>query len=575
MSNNFTPRVRDATVGGILLYETSSSSSRAARPKRTPSETPTCRTDFTNAPDAGFRLHHDHAESRMSDRDYPILADGGLFPNKAANASINQDPTSTQPIVSSFAILLGALVGVGGGIALYFVHIGPDWLRLVALPGSLFLRALQCLVLPLVFCVMTVVVAQMAAIGRSSTMRWQTVLPFALTSILATTQGFVLALAFKSLFQVSSDSTASSSSSALASASSGSAFNLTLQCANGLYLAVKNDSLACVGSSTDASALFTASNQTRVATGSLDYSSLVDLVVNVANILVPSNIFASFNSGSLLSIVVFSVPLGIAAATANTNVDEPNHILGLFRQLRNVFLRMLHALLFLTPVAVAFLVASSIANFDKYYTREAMTQLAVLFAAFVIGIVCHSVVVLPLYVFIATKANPFVYFRQLLPAYLFAFGSASSLATLPIAIECIERAKISRAIAHVAMPFGTPINLNGAGLYYPLAMVFMANMAGMDDQWNTARLLVLFIVSFIGCVATAPMPGAGTIYLSILWRTCFPSTSTPVSFAVLVAADFIFDRVCTMVNLHGNIAVTRILADQIDETFEVQAAPHV
>ncbi|CAK4690260.1 hypothetical protein LEN26_018830 [Aphanomyces euteiches] len=551
-----------ATPGGILLYETST-----AGTAQRPSEAHTIRTDFTQDQ---RHMPHDNAESQASDRYYPLLADNF----KAATTGAFPDTTpSTLTVVSSLAILVGGLVGIGAGVGLYFLQLGPEWIKLLQLPGTLFIRALVCLVLPLVFCVMTVVVAQMAAIGRSTIMRWQTIVPFAFTSIIATVEGFVLALLFRSGFHITFATSASSSTTTTA----GAAFNLTLKCANGLFLAsTGNNSLACIGTDTEPAAVFRAANQTTATTGGdLSMASFMNLVVGVAKIVVPDNIFASFASGALLSIVVFAVPLGIATAAVSPQGDEPNHILVLFRQLRDIFQRMLQAILVTTPVAVAFLIASSIANFDRGYTSDTMTQLGYLFVAFLTGTLFHSLVVLPLFVLVMTRSNPFVYFHQLLPAYLFAFGSASSLATVPMMVECINRAKISRAIAHVTMPFGTPVNLNGAGIYYPLAMVFMAHVAGTGDQWTVARFVVLFILSWIGSVATAPVPNGGILYLMILWPTCFPSTPMPPSFQLLFAADFIFDRICTIVNIHGNAAVTRILADQIDETFEVQAAAHV
>ncbi|CAK4691901.1 hypothetical protein LEN26_018832 [Aphanomyces euteiches] len=518
---------------GILLYEAAS----PARPAAT-SDTPTWRTDFTSAPDSGFHLQLEQTDSRTSDRDYPLLADG-LHNNKGGAPSRHNESSAAMPTVSSLAILIGALVGTAVGFGMYFLHLGSNW----------------CLIVPIVFFVTTVVVAQMAAIGRSTIMRWQTILPFALTSLLAAAQGFLLVLAFKSWFPIAS---------ARGMAMPSSAFNLTLQCANGLFLTASNGSLSCASLTNTTTALFLATNQTRtVMNTDLNFAGLVGLLVVLGNILVPVNIFTSFTNGAMLSIVMFSVPLGIATAHATSGPDEPNHILTLLRQLRDVLLRMLHGLLFLTPGAVAFLIASSIANFDKYYTANTVTQIAVLVVSVAIGMATHSLIVLPLIVFVATRCNPFPYFQHSIPAYLFAFGSASSLAALPVAIECIERAKISRSIAHVAMPFGAPLNLNGAALYYPLAMVYMANLAGLGDEWTPSRYLVLFVAGWFGCVATAPVPG-GAI-----------TDPQPLSFAVLVAADFIFDRMCTVVNLHANIAVTRILAEQLDETFEVQAAHHV
>ncbi|CAK4700255.1 unnamed protein product [Aphanomyces euteiches] len=327
-----------------------------------------------------------------------------------------------------------------------------------------------------------------------------------------------------------------------------------MQCADGLFLTAVNGSLGCFANSSSVpEAVFGAKSMVAAAAvgSNLGQLSLMDQVTAIANLVVTANIFGSLVDGSLLSIVFFSFPLGYVVAHSTDGSEDSNIILSLLRQLRNVI-----------PIAVGFLIAAAVAKFDF----QGGNQVGYLFVAYLIGVVTHTLIVLPL----ITKSNPFTFLRHLVPAYVFAFGCASSMATLPVGMACIQRAKVSRALSLVAMPFGTPANLNGPALYYPIAVVFMATIDGHDDKLTPLRWIFIFIVGWLGSMGTAPVPNGGVVYLMTLWTTCFPSVPLPPSFAVVLAADFIRDRISTVVNVNGNAMVTRILADEIDATFEVQ-----
>ncbi|KAF0692672.1 hypothetical protein As57867_016200, partial [Aphanomyces stellatus] len=177
------------------------------------------------------------------------------------------------------------------------------WPSVVALPGNLFLRALRCLIVPMVFCVMTVVVAEAVAMGRTSMLRFTIVLPYVLTSVLATVQGIATAILLQfthhigvSIYHDQGDISY--------------AFNTTVQCANGLFLtALPNGTIGCAGINT--STTYFANATASVGADSVGSSlSLMDQVVAITDLIVPVNIFASLANGDLLSIVLFAIPVG-------------------------------------------------------------------------------------------------------------------------------------------------------------------------------------------------------------------------------------------------------------------------
>ncbi|KAF0691355.1 Aste57867_17396 [Aphanomyces stellatus] len=568
----------DPSKPGVVLYEGSPSTffnrftmvDPGTPPPPSATALPSLAPPPPVQPRTNFMTHEgDDGETPYDGFSTPGLILGDSVSEKGGAAPArDHDFGPPPPPFQSIYVLFGAVVGLAIGAGLYFLKVDATYVQLIILPGTMFVRALRCLMVPLVFCVITIVVAETVAKGRTSILRWRTLLPYAVSSLLSTTIGTSLAIVFQTYFRPAAFQVTPTL------VTPNPPMNLSMFCLGGGALAPSaNGTLACLASALP----FVAVNQTTsisvagVVASAYSQLSLADQLVALANLLVPNNIFMSFANGSLLSTTIFALPVGVGIAYSETH-DDHTLVLNLLRQLRNVFLIMLHRLLSFTAIGVAFLLAGAVSYFDTGNFSDVAFQMGTLYVAFVVAAVLHTLVGLPLYLYLRTRANPYSYMQAMAPAYIFAVGCASSLATLPVAIACIQRTNVSRALVHIAMPFGTTVNLNAAGLYFPLAVVFMANLAGLSDELTPTRYFMLFLGSLLGSMGTAPVPNAGLVYILTLWATCFPKTSLPPSFAWVVASDFVIDRICTAINVNGNAIVTRILAEEIDEAFDARAA---
>ncbi|EQC40943.1 hypothetical protein SDRG_02006 [Saprolegnia diclina VS20] len=467
--------------------------------------------------------------------------------------------TKVRPyVLSSLAIIVAAGIGIGLGLLLATLDLSSDAIAWVALPGELFVRALRCVMVPAVFSAMAVAVAEIVVLKKASILSWRTGCTFFLTTFLAVIQGMIVAAIFHTVVRNHMPATGLLATTSLA---------LEFECANGKYFVSTNtNELACVASDTSSpSTRFVAGdvNHVLAVNTTLRSLSLTQEVISIINLLVPQNIFAALANGSLLSIITFALPLGFAIAKSHTGLPEHNAMLLVLRQTRNAMLIMLQVILKATPVAVAFLLMSAIVTYDNL-TNTVVTNGGYLLAAFLGGVGVHVFLVMPLVLFLATRTQPFRYIQQLLPVYVFAFGCASSLAALPVAVTAMAQTRqVSRSFAQVVMCLGTPVNMNAAGLYHPVMAVFLATTIGRD--LDTPQWVVLFFVSLLSSMGTAPVPNAGLVMLMTVWKTVFPDDAVPQAFVFLVAIDFILDRVQTVVNVNGNMIVTRILADRYDD----------
>ena len=73
----------------------------------------------------------------------------------------------------------------------------------------------------------------------------------------------------------------------------------------------------------------------------------------------------------------------------------------------------------------------------------------------------------------------------MLPALLTAFSTASSSATLPVTIECMEKNPgVSPRVAGFTLPLGSTVNMDGTALYECAVVLFIAQLYGVSLDWT-------------------------------------------------------------------------------------------
>ncbi|MCK4958785.1 MAG: cation:dicarboxylase symporter family transporter, partial [Planctomycetes bacterium] len=137
-----------------------------------------------------------------------------------------------------------------------------------------------------------------------------------------------------------------------------------------------------------------------------------------------------------------------------------------------------------------------------------------------------------------------------------AFSTASSAATLPITIDCIEKkAGIPNRIAGFVLPLGATINMDGTALYEAVAAVFIAQAYGIE--MTLATQLIVMLTAALASIGAAAIPGAGLITLVIVLK----AVNLPLEgIAMILAVDRILDMFRTAVNVWGDACGTAVIA---------------
>ena len=288
-----------------------------------------------------------------------------------------------------------------------------------------------------------------------------------------------------------------------------------------------------------------------IATTDLSYqvgekTSLMDTIVNIF----PSNFISPMAEANMLQVIVMALLIGFAIILVGE--EKNTRIITACNDLNDVFMKCMEMILKLSPIGVFCLLCPVVAaNGATIIGSLAM----VLLAAYVCYIV-HAVVVYSFAVKTIGGISPLTFFKEMLPAIMFAFSSASSVGTLPINMECTEKLGTSREIASFILPLGATINMDGTAIYQGVCAIFIASCYGI--HLTLPQMLTIIFTATLASIGTAGVPGAGMVMLAMV----LTSVGLPVDGIALVAGvDRIFDMGRTTVNITGDAACTMVVSN--------------
>lgn len=178
---------------------------------------------------------------------------------------------------------------------------------------------------------------------------------------------------------------------------------------------------------------------------------------------------------NILGLVVASCAFGIALSTLKSEVTT---VLKFFVELSHTMMKITGWVIWLSPIGIMFLISAKIMEIDDF--GAIVGQLGLYFVTVAGGILFHGFVVLPIIFFFLTRINPFKFIGNMGQAMATAFGTASSSASLPVTIQCLEENnKIDPRISRFVLPIGATINMDGTALYEAVAAIFIAQLRGM------------------------------------------------------------------------------------------------
>ncbi|WP_418698473.1 dicarboxylate/amino acid:cation symporter [Bacteroides sp.] len=271
------------------------------------------------------------------------------------------------------------------------------------------------------------------------------------------------------------------------------------------------------------------------------------------NDIVPNNIIkASSDNGKMLQIIFFAVFFGLATLALPAKKVQP--VIALFDSLNDIILKMVDYIILFAPWGVAALMAGLIADFQgdaSIFSALAVYALTVVAALFLLLLVFY-----PLLMHLFTQISPKKFIRSMYPVQLFAFTTSSSAATLPVTIKTVEKdLGVSEDISSFVLPVGVTINMDGTSCYQTIAILFIAQVLGIDLSFS--QLCIIVAMTVLSSIGTPGIPGGSYVILAMV----LTSVGIPAEgLALILGIDRPLDMLRTSVNVTGDAAVASIIA---------------
>lgn len=412
-------------------------------------------------------------------------------------------------------MLIGFAVGLISGLLVYsFVDPDSVWLHGVmtygtGAIGTLFLRALMMLVIPLVFSALVVGVASMRDARQLARLGGRmAIFTFASTGI-AVTSGILLMHLFAP--------------------------------GKGLESSVASG-LAGEGSS----------RMKDIMEAGSEMTSGFDVLIQI----VPTNVMGAVVRNDILAVLFFSLFMGVGLVATNTRAS--NALLTGIQGLFDVTMKMIEWVIATAPFAIACLVFDSVALAGW----GILGKLSGFVGTVLLAMSVHALVFYPLMVRFGAKRPVRQFMRDTRESIVMAFSTSSSTATLPTTMRVAEEnLRLPPSVTRFVVTVGATANQNGTALFEGMTVLFLAQLSGVS--LDVGQQILLMLVCVLGGIGTAGVP-AGS--LPVIAMICVMFGIPPEGLGIVLGVDRFLDMCRTAINVAGDLVASAVLSRWEGET---------
>ncbi|MDA7863328.1 dicarboxylate/amino acid:cation symporter [Akkermansiaceae bacterium] len=269
--------------------------------------------------------------------------------------------------------------------------------------------------------------------------------------------------------------------------------------------------------------------------------------------MVPPNIFeAATQNGQMLGLIFFS--LCFALAMTRLEKEKMTNLRDVFISFNDVMIVMTNYIMKLAPIGVFGLLVPVMVQTGG----DLFAALAKYFVTVLLALGLHMFVVMPILIRVLGGINPLAHFRAMRTALMTAFSTASSSATLPVTMRCIqEKAGVSKGTASFTLPLGATVNMDGTALYECVAVIFVAQVMGIEMTFAAQFMVVA--AALLTSVGVAGIPSASLVAIFVILKNSgIPGAETAV--VALLSVDRLLDMSRTAVNVWGDSCAAVVVA---------------
>lgn len=358
------------------------------------------------------------------------------------------------------------------------------------LGGQLFIRALQLIIVPMVFCSVVMAISEISEASTLGRVSAKTIGWFMLTSSIALVFAGIIGLFF---FKAG-------------------VFNVAIEGVE-----------ASVGS-----------------TG----SNPLTVILNI----IPSNIGSTFSvNNAVLGVVFIAVVVGMSMNKLGLGKDSV--IYRFCKEVSDIIVVFLNfTVKKFGPIAIFMLLCRTFATYGIDYLKPAFTY----FIICVVLLLAYLFIGYPLFLAVGCGVNPYTFIKKIFKVVIFGFSTSSSVATLPLNLDTnTKELGVDKQIASFVLPLGMTINMDGTAIMQVIATLFIAGCGGYDV--SLFQLVIIMVLALIASMGTPAAPGAGAVILfTILSGVGFTGEQALIAYSLILAINRPIEMLVTSLNCVGD-----------------------
>ncbi len=262
----------------------------------------------------------------------------------------------------------------------------------------------------------------------------------------------------------------------------------------------------------------------------------------------------SFNpgqsKGGLLAVMVFALFVGVAMTVLNPADVAP--LKGFLEAVFKVSLKIIDFAMMIAPFGVACLSFALMATTGW----DILGSLVFYIVVVVGGMLLHQFGVYAIALRVLGGRSPLAFYRDIKEAMITAFSTSSSNATLPVSLRVAEQElRLPPRISRFVLTVGASANQNGTALYEGITVLFLAQVFGVD--LTLTQQFVVALMCILAGIGTAGVPGGSLpLVVGVLISINVPAQSI----AIILGIDRFLDMCRTALNVTGDLVIAAIIS---------------
>jgi len=280
----------------------------------------------------------------------------------------------------------------------------------------------------------------------------------------------------------------------------------------------------------------------------------VDIGSKIVDMLTVSDFNLIFSKNNMLPLIIFSIIFGIAVSMLKQGKEKVSTMLNYFS---NVMMNIIKIVMYYAPVGLCAYFASLVGEYGK----EIIGSYAKSMIFYFIMALLYYIIFYTIYSYIARgKKGVITFYKNIFTPTVTAFGTCSSLASLPANLKCASDMNIDEDVVKATLPIGATMHMEGSAMASILKIAFLFAVFGRSFI-GFDTLMIAVAIAVLSGVVMSGIPGGGLIgEMLIVSLYGFPASAFPI----IATIGWIVDPPATCLNVVGDITSSMMIEKHVE-----------